>query len=120
VASERVDPGGVTMTNPSPSDTAQVVDVPAETRFVVHGDGGEAELVYLVDGDRLYLIHTEVPEAWGGRGIGGRLVRAAIRRAQADALTVVPWCPFARRWLKEHPDEAGGIGVDFTTPPPQN
>ncbi len=103
------------MTNPN--DTVDVVDVPAEHRFVARGTDAEAELVYRLDGDRLYLIHTEVPEAWNGRGVGSRLVRAALRRAQADHLTVVPWCPFARRWLKEHPDEAGGIDVDFRTPP---
>jgi hypothetical protein len=101
------------------SDTVQVVDVPAEDRFVVRADGMEGELIYRVRGDHLFLIHTEVPEALGGRGIGGQLVRAAIRRARADHLTIVPWCPYARRWLKEHPDEAGGVNVDFRTPPPE-
>lgn len=103
----------------SDSDTVQVVDVPAEARFVVRIDGAEAELVYRVSGDRIFLIHTEVPGSLGGRGIGGQLVRAALRRAEAEHLTIVPWCPFARRWLKEHPDEAGGVHIDFTTPPPR-
>lgn len=101
------------------SDTVQVIDVPAEDRFVVRTEGAEAELVYRVDGDRFYLVHTEVPESLGGRGIAGQLVRAAVRRAESDHLTVVPWCPYARRWLKEHPDETGGVRVDFTTPPPE-
>ena len=105
------------MTNDS--NTVQVVDVPLEDRFVVRTDGAEAELVYRVSGDRVYLIHTEVPESLGGRGIAGQLVRASLRRAEADRLTIVPWCPFARRWLKEHPDEAEGVHVDFTTPPPE-
>jgi hypothetical protein len=101
------------------SDTVQVVDVPAEGRFVVRTEGMEAELVYRVSGDRLFLVHTEVPEPLGGRGIGGQLVRAAVRRAEADHLTIVPWCPYARRWLKEHPDEAVGVHVDFKTPAPE-
>jgi hypothetical protein len=101
------------------SDTVTVVDVPAEDRFVARAEGMEAELVYRVNGDRLFLLHTEVPESLGGRGIAGQLVRAAVRRAEADHLTVVPWCPYARRWLKEHPDEAGGIQVDFKTPAPE-
>lgn len=100
------------------ADTVHVVDLPAEHRFVARIDGAEAELVYQVRGDRIYLVHTEVPEPLGGRGIAGQLVRASLRRAEADHLTVVPWCPFARRWLKEHPDEAGGVHVDFTVPPP--
>ena len=101
------------------SETVHVVDVPTEDRFVVTAEGMEAELVYRVRGDRLFLLHTEVPEALGGRGIAGQLVRASIRRAEADHLTIVPWCPYARRWLKEHPDEAGGVTIDFTTPPPE-
>ncbi len=100
------------------NETVQVVDLPAEDRFSVRSEGSEAELVYRVSGDRLLLLHTEVPEALGGRGIAGQLVRAAVRRAESDHLTIVPWCPYARRWLKEHPDEAGGVGVDFKTPPP--
>jgi predicted GNAT family acetyltransferase len=99
-------------------ETGQVVDVPAEDRFVMRTEGDEAELIYRVSGDRIFLVHTEVPESLGGRGIAGQLVRAAIRRAEVDHLTIVPWCPFARRWLKEHPDEAGGVHVDFKTPPP--
>jgi predicted GNAT family acetyltransferase len=100
------------------SGTGQVVDVPAEDRFVMRSKGEESELLYRVSGDRIFLIHTEVPESLGGRGIAGQLVRAAIRRAEVDHLTIVPWCPFARRWLKEHPDEARGVHVDFKTPPP--
>jgi predicted GNAT family acetyltransferase len=101
------------------SDTVPVVDVPAEGRFLVRIDGAEAELVYRLRGDRFFLIHTEVPESLGGRGIAGQLVRAALRRAESDDLTIVPWCPYARRWLKEHPDEIGGVRVDFRTPPPE-
>jgi uncharacterized protein len=98
---------------------AEVVDAADENRFVVRGDGGlEAELVYRTHGDRLLLIHTGVPEEWGGRGIGGRLVGAALERARAEHLAVVPWCPFARRWLRDHPDEAAGVTIDWDAPPP--
>jgi predicted GNAT family acetyltransferase len=82
------------------------------------GDHDLAELVYEVDGDRLILVHTGVPESLGGRGVGSRLVRASIARAAHDGLTIVPWCPFARGWLREHPDAAQGVRVDFKTPPP--
>ena len=101
-----------------PSDTVQVVDVPAEQRFVVPGPGVEPELIYRLRGSDLILVHTEVPETMSGRGIGGRLVRAAVARARADHLTLIPWCPYARRWLKEHPDEVGGVDIDYKTPPP--
>ena len=104
------------MTTP---DDADVVDEAANSRFVIRDDGGtEAELLYRVRGDRLVLIHTNVPEEWGGHGVGGRLVRAALARARSEHLTVVPWCPFARKWLGDHADEAATVTIDWDTPPP--
>jgi predicted GNAT family acetyltransferase len=46
------------------------------------------------------------------------LVRAALERAEREDLTVVPWCPFARRWLHEHPDQAARVTMDWETKPP--
>lgn len=100
------------------ADDLEILDVPAESRLVVRDDGAEAELVYRAEGDRLVLVHTGVPDALGGRGIGGRLVAAAVARARAEGLTLVPWCPFARRWLRDHADATEGVTVDWDTPPP--
>jgi predicted GNAT family acetyltransferase len=96
---------------------AEVVDNPDEDRFELVVDGLRAELLYRVEDGHLILIHTEVPDALGGRGLGGQLVRAALARAERDGLTVVPWCPFARRWLKDHPDEAGAVAIDWAMTP---
>jgi len=102
----------------APADDSAVVDVPAEDRFVVRRNGAEAELVYHIHGDRMVLIHTEVPDALAGQGIGGHLVEAAVRRARSDHLTLVPWCPFARRWLQKHGDAVLGLGIDWESEPP--
>lgn len=96
-----------------------VVDERDRERLVVRVDGVVAQLGYEVDGARLLLIHTEVPPSLGGRGIGGLLVRAAVERAAAQSLTIVPWCPFARRWLRDHPEAAAGVTVDYGSEPPQ-
>ncbi|HVW31954.1 MAG TPA: N-acetyltransferase, partial [Acidimicrobiia bacterium] len=91
------------------SDTDETVaEDEATSRFIVTVDGTEAELVYRRRAGRLILVHTGVPDAIGGRGVGGRLVRAALARARAGNLTIVPWCPYARRWLAGHPDETAG------------
>jgi len=94
-----------------------VVDEQDRHRFVLVEDGIEAQLVYRVRDGRIILEHTEVPEEIGGRGLGGRLVRAALERASAEGLTVAPWCPYARRWIEKHPDEAGSVAVDWSAPP---
>lgn len=92
------------------ADPSEVKDE-AGHRFVLEVDGYEAELVYKLKGERLTLIHTGVPDELGGRGLGGILVQAAIDRASAEGLTVIPECPFARSWLEKHPDQAARVTV---------
>ena len=96
---------------------SEVVDQPERSRLVVEQDGHTAELVYRVEPGRLVLVHTGVPEELGGHGIAGDLVRAAVARAAAEGRTVVPWCPYARRWLRAHPDEAAGVTIDWDDRP---
>ncbi len=104
------------MTTP---DGADVVDEAAENRFVIRDGGGtEAELLYRVHGDRLVLIHTAVPEEWGGHGIGGRLVRAALARARSERPDRRALVPLRPPWLREHPDEAATVTIDWDSPPP--
>ena len=90
-----------------------VRDDQGDGRFVIEADGHEAELVYEVDGDRLVLIHTGVPDELGGRGLGGVLVKAALARAGTEGLTIVPNCEFARGWLRKHPDEIGTVPIEW-------
>src|SRR5699024_1640775 len=96
-----------------------VIDRRDDSRFVFESEGYEAELTYRVVDGQLRLIHTGVPEALGGRGLGGDLVRAAVQRARADRLVIVPWCPFTRSWLEKHPDERSGVSIDWHLEPPE-
>ncbi len=85
----------------------------AESRFVITMNGAEAELVYDRGIERLVLVHTEVPESLEGHGVGGVLVRAAIDFAAAQNLVVVPRCPYARRWLRRHPEVAELVEIEW-------
>jgi predicted GNAT family acetyltransferase len=96
----------------------EIVDDAADERLHVEIDGVTAELFYEVEDGALLILHTEVPSALEGHGVGGSLVRAALDRARRDGLTVVPWCPFARRWMHGHADAIVGVEVDWTRPPP--
>ena len=95
------------------SDSADVIDNTDASRFELRADGQLAELVYRIRGDRLVLIHTEVPVELEGRGIGGRLVTAALDRAAREGLTLVPLCPFARGWLERHPEAASKVVIEW-------
>jgi len=93
--------------------TPMVIDNRDESRLEIREDGELAELVYRTRAGRLVLVHTEVPDVLGGHGLGGQLVLAAIDKAAHDGMTVVPLCPFARSWLKRHPDEAARVPIDW-------
>jgi len=82
-------------------------------RFWLPTGPGEAELVYNLDGRRLVLLHTGVPGPARNQGTGGCLVNAALERAVAQQLVIVPLCSFARHWLQEHPDRAGEVDIDW-------
>ncbi len=90
-----------------------IVDETTRHRFSIEQDGATAELRYRLDGDHLVLEHTLVPRALGGRGIGARLVEAALRRAREESLVVVAECPFANAWLRRHPRLADGLRVEY-------
>ena len=90
-----------------------VIDNAEASRLELAADGLRAELVYRRRPGRLVLVHTEVPEAAAGRGLGGQLVTAALDLAVDQDLTVVPLCPFARAWLQRHPDAAARVRIDW-------
>ena len=93
-----------------------VVDEPANHRFVVEQAGGLAQLVYQRDGERLILVHTEVPETDRHHGIAGLLVRAAVERAAREHLTLVPSCSYARKWLEDHAELETSVKIEWTPP----
>jgi predicted GNAT family acetyltransferase len=95
------------------SDSADVIDNTDASRFELRADRRLAELVYRIRGNRLVLVHTEVPVELEGRGIGGRLVTAAVDRAAREGLTLVPLCPFARDWLERHLEAASKAVIDW-------
>ena len=83
-----------------------VVHEQAHSRFVVSIDGHVAELQYERLGDGvLDLIHTGVPKALEGRGVGNALAAAAFEYARSNGLHVVLTCPFLRRWILSHPEQ---------------
>jgi uncharacterized protein len=44
-------------------------------------------------------------------------VQAALAKAAAEGLTIVPFCPFARSWLERHPDATNGVEIDWAARP---
>ncbi|TZF87697.1 GNAT family N-acetyltransferase [Cognatilysobacter lacus] len=75
-------------------------------RFTTRVDGTMAEVDYRISDGVLEITHTGVPEAIGGRGIGGDLVRAAFEFARSEGLKVRPLCSYAEAWSRRHAEYA--------------
>ena len=78
----------------------------ATHRFLTEVDGHQAELVYRLQGGSLVIEHTGVPEAIGGQGIAGELVKAALEHARSEGLRVVPACSYSAEYVRRHPQYA--------------
>ena len=73
-------------------------------RFVVEVDGHEGFVEYEREGDVLVVVHTVVPPEIGGRGIAGKLVKAALDHARAEGLQVLPRCSYTDAYMRRHPE----------------
>jgi predicted GNAT family acetyltransferase len=76
----------------------------AQNRFELDVDGEQAVAYYRMAPGVMTFVHTEVPQALSGRGIGTKLIRGALEIARAQGLKVVPQCPFVSAFMGKHPE----------------
>lgn len=91
-----------TMTGPGET----VIDNPTQHRFEMWVDGHLAMVEYRDAGGTLDLVHTEVPEALSGRGIGSRLAQGVFDLLRASGRKAIVTCSFLKAWTARHPDVA--------------
>lgn len=76
----------------------------AEHRYEARVDGHLATLTYALDGNTIIYLHTEVPSALEGHGVGARLARTALDEARDQGRSIVPLCPFVAAYIRRHPE----------------
>ncbi|AYG03629.1 GNAT family N-acetyltransferase [Gryllotalpicola protaetiae] len=59
-------------------------------------------LEYLDQGPRRVFLHTEVSPEFGGRGLAGQLVRAALDDVRAQGKRLVNFCPYVAGFLEKN------------------
>ena len=94
------------------ADTGDVRNNEAEGRYELAVDGQLAIAAYDRREGALVFIHTQVPEALEGQGVGSRLVKAALADARARNLKVVPLCEFVAAYIERHPLEQDLLALD--------
>lgn len=93
----------------------RVAENAEKKRFEAWVDGelaGVAEYIPLPG--KVIMTHTEVDEAYEGKGVGSRLVAGALDRLRTDHRVVQPLCPYVAAYIRKHPEYADL--VDATTP----
>lgn len=97
------------ITDPISSYTVNLADGPVGRADFIDPPGATGERIF---------FHTEVDPEFGGRGLAGLLVRAALADSIRRDLTVVPVCPLFARHLRTHGDEFVADGGVFRRPTP--
>lgn len=84
---------------------AEVRNIPEAHQYEITVDGEHAGLEAYVDsGDQRIFYHTEIDEKFGGRGLAGELVSAALTDARAEGKRIVAVCPYVAKYVKQHHD----------------
>jgi len=76
----------------------------AQNCYELDTEHGMAIAVYRRQGDSLMFVHTEVPPADEGKGIGASIVRAALDDSRKRGFKVVPACSFVAAFVRRHPE----------------
>lgn len=82
----------------------ELKDNAVEQRYEFDLDGGKAVIDYALEPDLIVLIHTYVPPAYEGQGIGRELVRAVLEDIRGKGLQVVPQCSFVAHYIRRNPE----------------
>ena len=90
----------------------EVRDNAARRRFEMISGDTLAYVEYTRAGNWIELIHTEVPEALSGQGVGSKLVRGVLDRIRAEDAKVIPRCGFVAAFIKRHPEYRSLITKD--------
>jgi len=87
--------------------TVAVIHNEARQRFETTVDGQLCVADYQMHGNVMWMTHTGVPAAVGGRGIAAELVRVALAWAAEKGWTVEPACSYVEVYMRRHPHTLG-------------
>ena len=76
-------------------------------QYQISVDGEQAGFAdYIENGDQRNFNHTVIDKAFGGRGLAGTLIAAALTDTRAAGTRVVPTCSFVEGYITKHPEFA--------------
>lgn len=76
-----------------------------DDRFTIAVDGNEVGRAFFVDHDSQRIFHhTEVDDAYEGRGLASIMVSEALAASRDAGLRIVAVCPMVAAYLDKHHD----------------
>jgi len=81
-----------------------VIHNQAAQRFEIESEGHLAVLDYRLNGKAILFLHTGVPSALEGRGLGSQLAKAGLEYARTNQLRVQSLCSFVDGYIERHPE----------------
>lgn len=98
------------MTEPATEPTVERRD--DRHRYEILVEGERAGLTAFRDrGGQRVFYHTEIDDAYAGRGLAAQLVGQALADVRAQGKRIVPVCPYVAKYLTKH-----GEFADITDP----
>jgi predicted GNAT family acetyltransferase len=88
-----------------PAEQVTVADAPDRSRFEITVDGALAGFAeYHLRPGRIVVTHSEIDDAFQGRGLAGRLTRGLLDTVRERGLEVTPLCPYTANFIRRHPE----------------
>lgn len=75
-----------------------------KNRFEIQLGDQVAMVKYILASGEIIFTHTEVPEAFEGQGVAGKLAKAAIEYAKAHEMRIRAMCPYIAAYIQRHPE----------------
>lgn len=73
-------------------------------QFELHIEEDVAFLEYYTEDNKIFLTHTEVPEALQGRGYAKELVKQSLQWVKDNKLVAVPACSYVADFVNKNPE----------------
>jgi predicted GNAT family acetyltransferase len=90
-----------------PTANPDVGNNTAAHRYEIRADGEVAGVAaYGMSGNTVVFTHTEISDAFEGRGLGSHLAKAALDDVRQHHQRVRPLCPFIAAYIDRHVEYA--------------
>lgn len=95
------------------NSSINVINNKEELRFEVNLNGEIAYIKYQYYKKDIAFVHTLVPDAFRGKGIGAAMAISALNFAKDQHRKIMLYCPFVSKYVREHPEYHALVDTNY-------